>query len=83
LVAERARNLRWVHGICLRGPDSLHAASAMELSCDEFLSFDAKFHRHKKELDDIAVHVRLPRHTACLPDKYRQSGLLPDIPDAV
>lgn len=75
LVAERARNLRWVHRICLSGPDAIHAASALELSCDEFLSFDKQFHKKKKELEEIALSVRLPRNTLCLPDKYRQEKL--------
>jgi len=76
LVAERARNLRWVHGICMSGPDSVHAASALELSCDEFLSFDRTFHKKKKQLEEIAVRVCLPHNTQCLPDEYRQDGLL-------
>lgn len=76
LVAERARNLRWAHGICMSGPDSLHAASALEMSCDEFLSFDRRFHKRKKELEVLAIHVCMPRNTTCLPDEYRQESLL-------
>jgi predicted nucleic acid-binding protein len=67
LVAERARNLRWVHGICLAGPDAVHAASSLELACDEFLSFDHKFHKNKGRLERIAISVRLPRNTKCIP----------------
>ena len=78
LVAEQARNLRWVHGICLSGPDSIHAASYMELRCDEFLSFDTAFHKKKAQLDGLAVKVRLPRNTAFLPNEYRQAMILRD-----
>ena len=38
-VAERARDLRWVHGInCGGGADGIHVATALELGCDEFLT---------------------------------------------
>ena len=76
LVAESARNLRWVHGIAMKGADAIHAASAMELSCDEFLSFDQHFHRKKTQFDAIAVRVCMPRNTTCLPMEYRQEKLL-------
>jgi hypothetical protein len=64
LVAEQAGNLRWVHGICLSGPDSIHVASYMELKCDEFLRFDTAFHKKKAQLDNVAVKVRMPRTSA-------------------
>ena len=57
LVAERARNLRWVHGICMSGPDSVHAASALELECEEFLSFDRVFHKKKQQFEIGRAHV--------------------------
>lgn len=76
LVAERACNLRWAHGICMGGPDSLHAASALELSCDEFLTFDRHFHKKKTEFDAIGLRVCMPRNTLCLPDEYRQENFL-------
>lgn len=75
LVAERARNLRWVHGICFSGPDAIHAASALELSCDEFLSFDTAFHKRKADLDSIGMKVCLPKNTGYLPSEYRQNIL--------
>ena len=38
-VAERARDLRWVHGVnCGGGADGIHVATALELECDEFLT---------------------------------------------
>ena len=77
-MAERARNLRWVHGICMGGPDSLHVGSAMELSCDEFLSFDRTFHKKKQELDRLGLRVCLQRDTLYLPNEYRQDELYKD-----
>ena len=72
LVGEKARNLRWVHGLSFRGADSIHLASAMELKCEEFLTWDNKLHKQASELDDLALPIRFPRDTHCLPDSYRQ-----------
>ncbi len=46
-----------------------------KLSCDEFLSFDAAFHRRKADLDTIALKVCLPKNTEYLPSEYRQNIL--------
>jgi hypothetical protein len=72
IVAEKARNLRWVHGLCFGGADSIHLASAMELRCEEFLTWDSQPHAHAKALNDLALSVRFPHDTRCLPDRYRQ-----------
>ncbi len=75
IVAEKARNLRWVHGLSFSGADSIHIASALELQCEEFLTWDNKPHAHKAELNDLALSVLFPHDTHCLPDSYRQSQL--------
>jgi len=75
LVAEKARNLRWTHGLCFSGADSIHIASAMELKCLEFLTWDKQPHAHAVALNDLALSVCFPRDTHCLPDKYRQQKL--------
>lgn len=36
-VAQDARDLRWSHGIALRGMDTVHVASALQMKCEEFL----------------------------------------------
>ena len=77
LVAEKARNLCWVHGLHFSGVDSIHIASAMELRCDEFLTFDGLLRNNNKELEDLALPTRLPRQTQCLPGDYRQQPLIP------
>lgn len=42
-IAERARDLRWVHHIkCGGGADSIHVATALELGCEEFISTNVK-----------------------------------------
>jgi len=80
LVAERARNLRWVHNLSFGGADSIHLASAMELRCDEFLTFDGKPHAYVQALDSLALRIRFPRDTQCLPGDYRQQPLIPSEP---
>ena len=78
-IAQDARDLRWVHGISgLRGPDSIHIASAPELKCEEFLSSDARLERAGKQsgpLSRFGLNVKRPADTACLPPKYRQMEL--------
>jgi predicted nucleic acid-binding protein len=75
LVAEKARNLRWVHDLSFGGADSIHLASALELKCEEFLTWDNRPHANATALNDLALPIRFPRDTHCLPDKYRQGNL--------
>jgi hypothetical protein len=77
-IAERARDLRWDSGINLKGADSIHAASALEMKCEEFLSSNGRFARinnHSKTFAKLGMIVRRGRETACLPNKYRQLNL--------
>src|SRR5947208_2192260 len=50
LVAERARDLRWVHNVSFKGADSIHIASALDQNCGEFVTFDGKMHDRALEL---------------------------------
>lgn len=78
-TAQDARDLRWVHGITgLRGPDSIHVASALEMKCEEFLSSNGRLERVGKQsgpLSRFALYVKRAQDTACLPQKYRQMEL--------
>ena len=76
LVAEKARNLRWVHGLSFSGADSIHLASAMELKCEEFLTWDNQPHARATELNELALPIRFPHDTQCLPGSYRQPPLI-------
>ena len=51
--------------------DAVHVASAMEMSCDEFLSFDQRLHRNKVKLDAVAVCVKLPSNSVGLLQSQR------------
>ncbi|MBU1156455.1 MAG: PIN domain-containing protein [Proteobacteria bacterium] len=82
-VAEYARDLRWVHGINLKGADGIHIASSMILNCAEFITTDAKitnevskFGRAIEALHGAGVKVVRASETQYLPDKYRQDTLV-------
>lgn len=78
-TAQDARDLGWVHGISgLRGPDSIHIASALEMKCEEFLSDDGRLGRVGKQsgpLSRFGMYIKQPKDTSCLPAKYRQMEL--------
>ena len=67
LVGERARNLYWVHDLGFSGADAVHIASAMEMKCDEFLTFDGRGPiKRKEELETLALTAMRPRETKSL-----------------
>jgi len=77
-IAVDARDLRWVHGIALRGADAIHVASALAMKCEEFLSSNGRLNRlsdHEAALARLGLHIRNGRETQCLPEKYRQLRL--------
>jgi predicted nucleic acid-binding protein len=76
LVAEKARNLRWVHGLAFGGADSIHIASALEMKCNEFMTWDHKPHDSAQDLLNLALTVCIPGNTHCLPAKYAQQPLI-------
>jgi len=76
LVAERARNLRWAHGLTFRGADAIHIASAMEMKCDEFLTWDNRIHGQAEALANLGLPIHYPCDTGSLPMEYRQQNLL-------
>ncbi|MEQ1513242.1 MAG: PIN domain-containing protein [Lysobacteraceae bacterium] len=75
-IVEDARNLRWSHGISLKGMDSIHAATALKFRCDEFLHRDGKISDSGAALHTLGMRVCAPSDTKLLPDDYRQE-LLP------
>lgn len=73
-LMERARDLRWIHGISLKGVDALHAATAIQFHCAELLTRDGRFAANKELLATLGVHVCTPSDTELLSDEYRQGG---------
>jgi predicted nucleic acid-binding protein len=43
-IGEDARDLRWTHGIALRGADAIHIASALDRKCEEFITINVSGH---------------------------------------
>lgn len=78
-IAQDARDLRWVHNITgIKGPDSIHVASAIAMKCEEFLSSDGKLEKvgaQSGPLSRLGLYVKRASDTACLPAKYRQMEL--------
>lgn len=75
-IAEKARDLRWVHGLGLRGADAIHVASALALKCDEFITTDTKgLLKRAPELEKLNVRVCRPAETQLLPEEFRQESL--------
>jgi hypothetical protein len=77
MIGETARDFRWLHGMSLKGADALHLASAIDRSCEEFITLDSCIRRIGNAEKFAALGLRLieGRSTGCLPDKYRQSHL--------
>lgn len=76
------QDLRWKHGLVLKGPDAIHFASAVETGANEFLTNDDQL-KKKKVADAVpklqaaaGLRVILPSKTGCLPDKYKQGDML-------
>lgn len=76
-IATDARDLRWNHGLSLRGADAIHVASALDRKCEEFITTDgqAKKMAAKATLAQMGLRVIRASETQCLPAKYLQFGL--------
>lgn len=74
-IAERARDLRWIHQIkCGGGADSIHVATALELGCEEFISTNRKRGPLNSDaaskLAKMGLRVIEAHQTAVLPAHY-------------
>jgi hypothetical protein len=78
-VAERARDLRWQHGLKLKPFDSLHIASAMDSRCQEMITWDDEMNDKRaaeiNTLSSLGLRVIAPNNTLVLPESYRQQAL--------
>lgn len=74
-IAEKARDLRWIGGVSLRGADAIHVASAMKMSCDELLTTDQKMLKNGNAILALGVRVCRPSQSRLLPAEYLQSEL--------
>ncbi len=77
-IAERARDLRWLDSVNLKGADAIHVASAIHLKCDELLTGDTRILRSASVLAEVRIRVCKPADTQKLPGKYFQESF--DLP---
>ena len=74
-ILERARDLRWIHGVSLRGADAIHVATALHFKCDELITLDTKIAKNGRILETLGIRVCHGSHTQSLPSRYRQTQL--------
>lgn len=78
LIAERARDLRWVHNLRFKGADALHLASAAEMGCTEFVSTDSRYFDEPRRADiqtKLGISIIRAHETINLPMHYRQTDM--------
>jgi predicted nucleic acid-binding protein len=81
MTGRIAQDLRWKHGLVLRGADMLHVASALEAKCVEFITTDEELQKPKMtaaigKLQSIGLSPIPARKTRYLPDDYKQGNFL-------
>jgi hypothetical protein len=69
-VAADGRDLRWRHGIVLRGADYIHLASAMTIKATEVLTTDKGFLDQAAHIAALGLRPLVPSLTSVLPDHY-------------
>lgn len=77
-LATRARDLRWVSDLNLKGADTIHVASALQMKCDELWTRDGRIWRYRVKLGQMGVRVLKPCETQVLPSEYRTGSLFPE-----
>jgi len=70
-IAIRARNLRWISEINLKGADTIHVASAMQLQCDEIWTRDGRIWNNREKLSKLGISVVRPSESQFLPGDYQ------------
>jgi hypothetical protein len=77
-IATKARDLRWVSAIGLKGVDAIHVASAISQGCDELWTRDGKIWNNRLKIAELGLTIVKPQSTNALPGNYRTMELLPD-----
>lgn len=75
-IAIRARSLRWVSGVNLKGADTVHVATAMAMKCDELWTRDGRIYKNREKISQLGLNVVQPDASAVLPDQYRGLRLI-------
>lgn len=77
-IATRARDLRWISNINLKGADTIHVASAMQMKCAELWTRDGRIWSNREKLAQLGLNVVTPYETRYLPDEFRSQPLFPE-----
>jgi len=80
-VATMSQDIRWKHGIVLKGADALHVATALEQGCLEFITTDERISKIKLKDPNGALAANRLRvvsaaSTGLLPSEYTQGNFL-------
>lgn len=76
-----SQDLRWKHGIILKGADAMHLSAAIENKCVEFFTTDERLQSPKladaaPKLRGIGLSLIPARKTLQLPPDYKQEDML-------
>lgn len=74
-MMEKARELRWINGLPLKGADAVHAAAALQFRCGECWTRDGRFVQGAFVFNTLGLRICTPSETNLLPDEYRQEDL--------
>ncbi len=73
-ISRRARDLRWVDEMNMKGADCIHVASALAMQCDEIWTGDKGIQK-RSQLLSLGVTPKKPTDSKMLPDAYNQIGM--------
>jgi hypothetical protein len=82
-ILDRARDLRWRHGLTFGPIDSIHVATAIQMQCVELLTRDDKIYQARAKLAVMKLDVLYPSDTAQLPDRFRQENFDEQLADSL
>jgi PIN domain len=81
-VLDKARDLRWRHGLIFGPMDSIHIATALQMQCSELLTRDDQIYQARAALAVMKLDVLYPADTAQLPDRFRQEDFHEQLTDS-
>jgi hypothetical protein len=73
-IMRKARDLRWVHEIGMKGADSIHVSSALSVGCDEIWTGDRGI-KNKSTLLTLGLLALKPNDSKLLPPDYASPSL--------
>lgn len=75
-IMFRARDLKWLDSLNLKGMDAIHLATALQMRCDEIWTRDGRIWKSRDTVKQYGIQPVRPQETTVLPQAYRQEQLL-------